>query len=84
MNEKSVELLNKAVADEMSAVHQYTWLSAIGCRLSAEFSGREPRAESREPFGTRLNTYFAVIAVNTIYPPVVCMMPLGLPVEPDV
>jgi hypothetical protein len=34
--------------------------------------------------GTRLNVQRAVAAVKTMYPPVVCRMPLGFPVLPDV
>ena len=30
MHEKSVELLNKAVADELSAVHQYMYFHFLG------------------------------------------------------
>jgi uncharacterized protein (DUF2062 family) len=30
------------------------------------------------------NTYLKVVAAPTMYPPVVCTTPLGMPVEPDV
>jgi len=59
MNEKSIELLNKAVADEMSAVHQYMYfhfhcedqgyslLSSLFLRTAIEEMGHVERSAER-------------------------------------